>query len=197
VAHETGEGVTMLPGNEDTRAGYEAAVSLHTYEGSLTWTRFSALLIVNSIIMSVIAVTLASNHVLQWPVVAMSLAGFVTCVAWFLLTTRGFDYAKYWLLSAREIEEQYLTPGVNTLSRGAVFAKGCKVPLKLKCGPDHHQLSCLGRLLSFQCLANVVIFIFACIYVFLPLYAFFGDVGESGSGQVASHQHEHGRQHWR
>jgi hypothetical protein len=46
----------------------------------------------------------------------MPVIGIALCWLWFSIAKRGFDFYKYWIFSARELEEQYLSHPIQTLS---------------------------------------------------------------------------------
>jgi hypothetical protein len=63
--------------------------------------------------------------------VVLPVAGLILCIPWFLLTERGFDYHNYYVLSARELEEHYLSDPVKTVSRDGSFGKGESITLEI------------------------------------------------------------------
>lgn len=95
---------------EDIRLGYQVAVGFWHYQGNLNWNRFNVMLVAHSVIASVIGVVFASQHPLpDISLVSMMLlaaVGMILCIAWVLLTARGFDYHAYWGLWAVELEHQ-------------------------------------------------------------------------------------------
>jgi amino acid permease len=101
---------------ETARVGYEVAVNLWTYQGSLIWNRFNIMLTANSVLVSVIGVLLSSDADLTVFAVLLPIVGLVLCVVWILLAARGFVYHKYWASRACELEEAYLRKVVRTVS---------------------------------------------------------------------------------
>jgi len=99
----------MAEGNEKARIGYEAAISVWTYEANAVWARYNAMLVANSVAMAVIAVTLTStaSHELT---LAASIAGIVLCAAWGLLNERGFRYHDLSIAMARSLKEHLGLP---------------------------------------------------------------------------------------
>ncbi len=154
-----------MANDENARIGYQAAVSLWTNEAQLIWARFNAMLVANSIVMAVIGVALTSEHPKPTLALVTAVAGFVLCVMWVPLTFRGFDYHKYWILSARQLEAR-LRPPVETVSRGRKFARGDVVDF----GDGKHRLSCLGRL-SIKLVSCASIVVFAGMYVAAFVFA--------------------------
>ncbi|MEJ5330828.1 MAG: hypothetical protein WHT07_11825 [Desulfobaccales bacterium] len=60
------------------------------------------------------------------------IAGFIICIIWFLLIKRGMDYEKYWVYSARELEEKYFNNSIRVLSRGGSYLDGDEIIIELK-----------------------------------------------------------------
>src|SRR4051812_43356360 len=85
-------------------AAYQTAITLWTYEGTLIWSKYNAMLVANSVILAVTGITVSSEDesaVLHWGLPAI---GITLCAAWILLTRRGFDNYLYWIFTARELE---------------------------------------------------------------------------------------------
>jgi len=80
---------------------------------------------------------------------------------------RGFDYQVYYLLSAKELEEQYLAGTVTTLSRGAAFASGKAISLKTNDGLITRRMSFWSRRLTGQSVSYLVITLFVIVYIVL------------------------------
>lgn len=88
------------------------------------------------------------------------------CIFWFLLTERSFNYYRYWILSAREIEEQHLSDPVKTVSRGGTFAEsrdGVKIkiadkeiPLKMGCWGRIRVRRAAYLIISLFCVMHIV-----------------------------------------
>ena len=77
---------------ETARVGYEVAVNLWTYQGSLIWNRFNIMLTANSVIVSVIGLLLSSDADLTVFAVLLPIVGLLLCLVWTLLAARGFVY---------------------------------------------------------------------------------------------------------
>ena len=151
---------------ENARIGYQVTVNLLTYEGQLIWTRFNAMLVANSIVIAVIGYLITNNSssiILKY----LPIPGIILCILWFLVNVRGFDYYKYWILSAREIEEQFLQNSIKTLSRGGELADceeiNFRINGKIKC----HRISKLGKVFKVKTISSFVIIVFIILYVIL------------------------------
>ena len=104
------------------KLGYEKAIELWIYEGQLIWARFNAMLIENTIVVTIIGFFVTKDPTPYLVTCILSAAGIVLCMAWYIMMQRGFGYYKYWIFSARELEGK-LT-GLNTVSRGGNLAEG-------------------------------------------------------------------------
>lgn len=160
---------------EDVRAGYHAALTLWTYEGQLIWTRYSAMLVANSIAITAIGLSLTADRKPTEFVVVMCLAGFTFCLAWFLLTKRGFDYYRYWILSAREVEEEHLADSVKIVSRGGLYGKGNEVTLRIDGKEQKLRMSWFGRLFPVEWISYFVIVAFVAVYAVALALAWTGE----------------------
>jgi hypothetical protein len=86
------------------------------------------MLVANSVIIAVIGAMLSGGNLDLIPPLIVSLAvlGFVLCIAWILITARGFGYLTYWYRCAIELEN-YLGDGVKTFSRFSSLRAGEEV----------------------------------------------------------------------
>jgi len=151
---------------EDVRLGYQVATDLWAYEGQLLWSKFNAMLVANSIVLATIGLGISASSKLAIFTKGMPLAGLAFCLLWFLVTKRGFDNYIYWVLSARELEEQYLSDAVKTVSRGGDLADGKKVHFKINNQTKEYQMSFLGSFKVRQS-SYLVIALFAAMYILI------------------------------
>lgn len=86
---------------------FQSAITLSNHEGDLIWSRFSAFIVANTIIFTLIGVILETSS-RNIPIWAISIIGFIVTFLWLLSTARGFEAIEYWNHSAREIEEEIL-----------------------------------------------------------------------------------------
>ncbi len=159
------------PVNQDkkgnARIGYQVAITLWAYEGQLVWSKFNAMLLANSIVLAVIGLAISSQRELPMFTIGMPIAGLIFCVLWFLITKRGFDNYTYWILSARELEEQHLTDVVKIVSRGGNVAEGKKIKLTINGKNKDYQMSWFGRLVRVEWASYLVIAVFAVMYIII------------------------------
>jgi hypothetical protein len=150
---------------EDVRVGYQTAVTLWTYEGTLIWSKYNAMLVANSVVLAATGFSLGSTRFGAFAV-TLPLACLVFCLFWWHLTKRGFDNYIYWVLSARELEEKYI-PGIQTISRGGAFADGAEVTLEIGGKSVSRRMSPASRSLRAATSSYGVIYCFAVVYVIL------------------------------
>ncbi len=146
---------------ENARLGYEVATNLWIYEGQSTWAAFNAMVVANSVI-------LATEGIFHQGLISLLLPilGIILCVTWLALTTRGFEVHNYRVLSARELEEKYLSSEIKTVSRGAAFHEGKEIILRINGNDKKMQLSRWARLMKGKHLSVVVIFSFGFLHLF-------------------------------
>jgi hypothetical protein len=149
---------------DDIRAGYQSAVDFWVHEGELIWARFNAMLVANTLMVTAIGFLLTGSKTLSFLTIALSFVGFLLCWMWILITQRGFDYFKYWIWSARELEQKLSSGAVKTVSRGAEFAAGKLVTFELDGKKRSFQMSGWSRSGNIQRISLLSPKIFLLIY---------------------------------
>ena len=150
--------------NEEILRAYEIAVNICICEAELCWSRFNAMLVANSVILAMLGLgSERSNFALIAYILPM--IGIVLCLCWRALMRRGFDYHRYYLLSARELEEQLPSSKIRTLSRGSDFAAGRTVYLRLGNIDAEIRMSRLSRQVTIDNISKITISLFICVYV--------------------------------
>jgi hypothetical protein len=152
---------------ENARAGYEIATNLWISENEMLWSKFNALLVANSIVLTSIVLSMTARKPLVTLSILMSIAGIILCGLWFLVMKRSSDYHKLWVYSAREIEEQSLSNSVKTLSRGYTFHNKEKVEFIIGGEKKPLQMSRLGRFIPVRMTFYMVIVLFFLLYAVL------------------------------
>ena len=88
-------------------AKYQIAITKNCSESEIVWSRYNAMLVFNSILISSIVLiqiqTIAKLQV--YFVNLFAIAGLICCYLWFSMTYRGFRWLEYWISSAKEIEK--------------------------------------------------------------------------------------------
>ena len=157
--------------SENIRAGYQAAINLWIYEGTTFWSKFTAMILANTIVVTAITLAIttgdAKNHNLPLFKLGLCVFGVALCLSWIPILKRSFDYYKYWILSARELEQHFLADGVQTVSRGASFADGEKVSFSIERHSLPHQMTCLAGSVSIQTICYLMVAGFVVFYVFI------------------------------
>jgi hypothetical protein len=149
---------------ENARVGYQVAVDLWAHIGQTAWSVMSAMLVAHSIVIAGIGLALTSSRQLTSFSIVLPVLGLVLCVTWLLLATRTFAMRTYYVLSARELEENYLAREVKTIARGGSFAEGEAVELVLKGTPRIRRIGCLGRARA-HWLCYALIGVFGVLYI--------------------------------
>lgn len=156
-------------GSEDARVGYQVAVNMWNYEGQILWSKFNAFLIANSILLGGTGLALSEGTTLGACgsfVKVMCIAGILLCVIWFLLMERSWGCYRYWIFSAREIEEKFMSGAVQTISRGGEFADLGNATLEIGGKPQQVKMTLLGRL-KIRWASYLLIFLFLCTYIWI------------------------------
>ena len=176
----TENSLTIDNDRENARVGYQVAVELWKLEREQNFARFNVMLLANSIIVSVIALILTSqfsssvSRVAQifMPslIVFLSVMGIVLCIMSSLILIRGFEYQNYYITSAREIEEKYLSLTIKTVSGGQRFEKGDYVLFDLE-DPPKLRMGQWARLTSMQPPLQIILGFFVGLYSLFILYS--------------------------
>ena len=150
---------------ENARIGYRVAVNLWTYQGSLNWNRFNVMLAANSIIVAVLGVVSnqSTSLVIRF---LLPVIGLFLCVVWVFLTSRGFDYHRYWSAQALALEREYLSDPVRSVSQAQPTEEGAsKVQFSRL-----SQLPVLSDLGRQKGAAFAIVGVFASVYTFALVY---------------------------
>jgi hypothetical protein len=156
---------------EAASSTYQAAITLWTSEAALIWSIFNAMVVANSVILAAAGLLGTSANNSRTLSIALPFAGLILCIMWFTMTRRGYDYHRYWVLSAREIEESALRDIARTVSRGGDFAEGRRVELTFGQQKRSCRMSWVSRTVRARAAAYVVIFVFAAIHLIVLLQA--------------------------
>ena len=150
---------------ENARVGYQVAASLRTSRAEELWSQFNAFVTANSIILTAAVIAISSPQPTPVLSIGMPVVGLVLCALWLMLHARGVGYVRYYLLSARELEEQFLSDSVRTLSRGGHLAEGEKIELLLDGEHKPRRMNFFGQILRVRTVAYLVIMVFAVMYL--------------------------------
>lgn len=150
---------------EDARVAYSAAISLWAYEGESAWSRFNAMLVANSILLAFIGLLYDTDNQPKTLMTGIAGFGILLCAVWWVLSVRAFAYQNYWVLSARELEERYMSPVVRTAARGGDFAQGRPVELFIGGKTITRRVPWAGRVARVALSSNLIIGGFLLGYV--------------------------------
>ena len=131
------------------------------------------MVVTNSLVLAIIGLTITSQQKLWVFTLLLPLVGLALCGIWFVLIRREAEYGIYYVLSARELEEKYLSDQVRTVSRGGLFAEGSNVTIEIGGKPVQLRMSRLARLLRARNAASWVIVLLATLYVAAILQGLF------------------------
>jgi hypothetical protein len=143
---------------EDIRIGYQVAVNFATFHAENVWSIFNAMLVANTIVVA--GGSLVASAEVLLPVVGLAL-----CIAWFLLINRAHAKAVYYTLSARELEERFLSHRIRIISRGGDFSDGSGVSLQIGERQTTRQMPWWVRRIRGEWITYGVIVIFMVIYI--------------------------------
>jgi hypothetical protein len=156
---------------ENVRKGYEVANNLWIMSDQNYWAIFNALLVANTILLGSIGWFFSNNRgnddcfLTYLSFIIIPFVGFLVCVVWFFISHRRSVYCRYYMYSARKLEEclaplKTMTDGSNLSEKEGVafhFENGYSRVEKIKFFPKGN----VARL------SYSVIFLFALIYLFI------------------------------
>lgn len=152
---------------EIANLGYQTAVQLWIYEGSLVWSKFNAMLVANSIVLGILGLAISSKDVSVplYYIIGLVIVGLVLCFTWYQLNHRANDTLIYWIFSALEIEANHLSPTIEILQRGKNFSAGKEVEFKVGDTILKHKASKSHQALRVTTAGNLVVGVFVLIYL--------------------------------
>jgi hypothetical protein len=149
---------------ENVRIGYQVAVNFATFHAENVWSIFNAMLVANTIVATGSSLVTNGGALAAFKVL-LPIVGLTLCAAWFLLVNRAHAKAIYYTLSARELEEQFLSHRVRIISRGGDFSDGSEVSLKIGEKQTVRQMPRWVRHIRGEWITYGVIVVFMAIYV--------------------------------
>lgn len=150
---------------ENARVGYQTAIDLWGILVQTSWSRFNAMLVANSIIVSIIVLALPNKETLYMFIIIFPFIGITLCIIWFLLMRRDSKYQNYYVRSARELEREYLDP-VQTVLRGGEFKENVEIFINDGFNPKKFKIGWI-RLFTTSNLSYAVISLFVIVYIIL------------------------------
>lgn len=91
---------------ENARVKYQAALSLFTSEGQIQWSRYGAMLLVNTLLFGLIGLDKNIALSKSFPMLFQSVPifGLLLCYLWHRMTDRGFIWMNHWIHEANKLE---------------------------------------------------------------------------------------------
>lgn len=124
--------------NEFKTAEFNAALNLYVYEGNLFWSKITAMLVANTILFTFLGLIAVSEQEFSFIAIPLCIFGIFICIIFAISTKRGLEYARYWMLTAREIESSMQQEGSDMISRLDQFRTGKKVNFNIdECEEKH------------------------------------------------------------
>lgn len=103
--------ITKMKNNEfeNSRVKYQAALSLFASEGQIQWSRYNAMLVVNTILVGLITLNRDFNFPKFFQILFLlaPIFGFILCILWHRMTDRGFVWMNHWIYEANKLEDQF------------------------------------------------------------------------------------------
>jgi len=150
---------------QNALVGYQMAISLWIAQGEQGWARFNVMLVTNSVILAAISLAVTSQRPPAVFTLLLPVVGLLFCGVWFVLVRREAAYGYYYILSARELEEKYLSDPIQTVSRGGCFGEGGTVSVEISSKPVQLRMSRMARILRARTAANLIIVVIAILYL--------------------------------
>jgi hypothetical protein len=106
---------------ENARVKYSSVIDLKNTEGQIQWSRYSAMLIANTIFIGFIGYKYSNGFC--FPSIfnilfgLFPLLGLILCFSWYRMTRRGFMWTRFWMKKANELESE-ISGKVNPIIGG-------------------------------------------------------------------------------
>ena len=145
-------------------AGYQVAVSMWKEQENQGWARFNVMLVLNGLIITATGFTGGQTSLLVMNTL-LPIAGLLISLIWLIFMRREVAWSTYYAMSARELEEKYLSDVVKTVSRGSVFQKGEVITFELNGQQQNLRINFLARNIREKATADWIILILVVFYV--------------------------------
>lgn len=143
---------------ENARVKYTSVLSIKNSEGEIQWNRYNAILVANTIFVSLFSFAANSDGsapILKIVVWVIPIFGIVLCFLWYIVTKRGFLWSTFWIKKANEIESQ-IKGKINPIQEGK--------ELRDMIGPEATKKAAVAIIIIF-----IVLYVFMFLSNFLPL----------------------------
>lgn len=154
---------------------YEISSNMLISYGETLWTKFSGLLVANSILLGLISFILRSPNVSEiiigyqyYYLIIISILGIVISFLGYLLIVRSFCYYDFWLFMLSDIENKYFD--LKIFNESIIFGNGNKVSIINPSKNNKYQMCRLGRMLRMGTIFRVIIILFILILILIFIY---------------------------
>ena len=163
---------------EDIRVGYQAAIDIWIYSDQQYWSMYNTMIVANSILIASVGWLFSTDKprdpnllsLLSYYVIPI--LGLILCSFWLIMAVRFAIYRKYYVFTARELEEKYLLTNVNILSRGGKLQNGEPIEIKLRNEPKHKPMK-MSYIYRFRWSSYIIISLFAIVYLIILIKGVF------------------------
>jgi hypothetical protein len=107
---------------ENARVKYSSVIDLKNAEGQIQWSRYNAMLVVNTIFLGFIGSSYNKDFYLPdflyFVLELLPVLGLILCLCWYKMTERGFIWTQFWMKEANKIEKEVIRGNVNPVLEG-------------------------------------------------------------------------------
>jgi hypothetical protein len=86
---------------------YKVAIDRNVMESDVMWTRYNAMLTINSILIGGLGFIISNETSIFFQIIFSFIGVIISCI-WLSMTSRGFQWLVFWIEEARHIEENHL-----------------------------------------------------------------------------------------
>lgn len=158
--------------SENYLSMYEISSNMLISYGETLWTKFSGLLVANSILLGLIGFIIKSTNISEnitdyqyYSLVVISFFGAAISILGYILIVRSFYYYDFWLFTLIDIENKYCD--LKIFNESIIFGKGDKVSIINPFKNNRYQMCWLGSIFRMRTIFCAIIAIFIAIFIFL------------------------------
>ena len=148
--------------------GYQAAITLWSNLNRDHYSRFNAMLVANSITLTMIGLLL-NNDKFAFLAIPFSLLGFALTYLWRAFMERDFNFAHFYATYARKWENKL--PPIDTVYWGGILADGGFVTVHDGRDYSHYQMEARAKYRTKEIIIYIID-LFAVAYLLILLSAF-------------------------
>jgi len=151
---------------------YEISANMLISYGETLWTKFSGLLVANSIMLGLLGfifrATPASENALNYQFYyskIVSALGIIISFLSFILIMRSFYYYDFWLFTLKDIENKFFDERI--FNKSIIFGKGDKVPLINPLTNKEYKMHWVCKKLRMRLIFYIIIFVFLLLFTLI------------------------------